>query len=103
VIVRKGENISAKEIEDLLYTHPKVQDVAVIGLPDPERGERVCAVVQLVAGAEPLGFEEMAAFCRDAGLMTQKVPEQLEVRDDLPRAATGKIVKTKLRDEYRAG
>ena len=100
VIVRKGENISAKEIEDLLYSHPKVQDVAVIGLPDPERGERVCAVVTRVAGTEPLGFDELTAFCRQAGLMTQKVPEQLEVRDDMPRAATGKIVKTKLRDEY---
>jgi cyclohexanecarboxylate-CoA ligase len=100
VIVRKGENISAKEIEDLLYSHPKVQDVAVIGLPDPERGERVCAVVLTVGGAEPLGFDELTAFCRDAGLMTQKIPEQLEVRADMPRAATGKIVKTKLRDEY---
>jgi non-ribosomal peptide synthetase component E (peptide arylation enzyme) len=100
VIVRKGENISAKEIEDLLYTHPKVQDVAVVGLPDPERGERVCAVVLTVEGAEPLGFDEMVAFCRDAGLMTQKIPEQLELRDDLPRAATGKIVKSKLRAEY---
>jgi acyl-CoA synthetase (AMP-forming)/AMP-acid ligase II len=102
VIVRKGENISAKEIEDLLYTHPKVEDVAVIGLPDPERGERVCAVVQLVGRAEaaPLTFEEMATHCRDAGLMVQKVPEQLELRSEMPRAATGKIVKTKLRDEY---
>jgi len=100
VIVRKGENISAKEVEDLLYSHPKVQDVAVIGLPDPERGERVCAVVLTVAGAEPIAFDELAAFCRDAGLMTQKIPEQLEVRDDMPRAATGKIVKTKLREEY---
>ena len=102
VIVRKGENISAKEIEDLLYTHPKVEDVAVIGLPDPERGERVCAVVQLVsrAAAEPLTFDEMAKYCRDAGLMVQKVPEQLELRADMPRAATGKIVKTKLREEY---
>jgi acyl-CoA synthetase (AMP-forming)/AMP-acid ligase II len=100
VIVRKGENISAKEIEDLLYTHPKVEDVAVIGLPDPERGERVCAVVQAVEGADALTFEEMAAYCRDAKLMTQKIPEQLVVRPDLPRAATGKIVKTKLREEY---
>ncbi|HZP30645.1 MAG TPA: AMP-binding protein [Acidimicrobiia bacterium] len=102
VIVRKGENISAKEIEDLLYTHPKVEDVAVIGLPDPERGERVCAVVQGVAGAEPLTFAEMVQYCRDAKLMTQKIPEQLVVRPDLPRAATGKIVKTKLREEYAA-
>jgi cyclohexanecarboxylate-CoA ligase len=100
VIVRKGENISAKEIEDLLYTHPKVADVAVIGLPDAERGERVCAVVQSPEGGEPLDFDEMVAFCHAAGLMTQKVPEQLEVRSDMPRAATGKIVKTKLREEY---
>jgi len=99
VIIRKGENVSAKEIEDVLYTHPSVEDVAVIGLPDPERGERVCAVVQLADGAD-LSFDDMVAFCRDAGLMTQKIPEQLELRRDLPRAATGKIVKTKLRAEY---
>ena len=100
VIIRKGENICAKEIEDLLYTHPKVEDVAVIGLPDPERGERVCAVVQLADGVDTLDFDEMVAFCKDAGLMTQKVPEQLEVRTEMPRAATGKIVKARLRDEY---
>jgi acyl-CoA synthetase (AMP-forming)/AMP-acid ligase II len=100
VIIRKGENISAKEIEDVLYTHPKIEDVAVIGLSDPERGERVCAVVQPAAGDEPLTFDEMVAFCRDAGLMTQKIPEQLELRAEMPRAATGKIVKTKLRDDY---
>jgi len=102
VIVRKGENISAKEIEDILYTHPKVDDVAVIGLPDPERGERVCAVVQVADASQRFSFEEMAAHCRDAGLMIQKVPEQLELRTEMPRAATGKIVKTKLRDEYSA-
>jgi acyl-CoA synthetase (AMP-forming)/AMP-acid ligase II len=100
VIVRKGENVSAKEIEDLLYTHPNVLEVAVIGLPDPERGERVCAVVQLAEGAEGLELSEVAAFCREAGLMTQKIPEQLEVRSEWPRAGTGKIVKKALRDEY---
>ncbi|HWF16702.1 MAG TPA: AMP-binding protein [Acidimicrobiales bacterium] len=100
VIVRKGENISAKEIEDLLYTHPKVVEVAVIGLPDPERGERVCAVVQLADNVDDLELAEVVAFCRDAGLMTQKIPEQVEVRTDWPRAGTGKIVKKSLRDEY---
>ncbi len=100
VIVRKGENISAKEIEDLLYTHPKVIEVAVIGLPDAERGERVCAVVQLADDAGSLELAEVVAFCRDAGLMTQKIPEQVEVRTDWPRAGTGKIVKKTLRDEY---
>ena len=100
VIVRKGENISAKEVEDLLYTHPVVVEVAVIGLPDPERGERVCAVVQLADGADGLELADVVAFCRAAGLMTQKIPEQLEIRTDWPRAGTGKIVKKSLRDEY---
>lgn len=100
VIIRKGENVSAKEIEDLLYKHPKVEEVAVIGLPDPERGERVCAVVQVASGSDPLTFDEMVAFCREAGLMTQKIPEQLELRSEMPRASIGKIVKTKLRSEY---
>ena len=101
VIVRKGENISAKEIEDLLYTHPKVEDVAVIGLPDPERGERVCAVVQLSEGADPLDLR------RDGRVLPRRRADDPED----PRAArrphrsarapaTGKIVKTKLRDEY---
>jgi len=65
--VRKGENISAKEIEDLLYTHPMVVEVAVIGLPDPARGERVCAVLQLAEGSHGLSLDEVAAFCADAG------------------------------------
>ena len=103
VIVRKGENISATEVEAVLYQHPSVAEVAVIGLPDPERGERVCAVIQLAEGADPLTLDALAAFCRQAGLMTQKTPEQLEVRTDWPRAGTGKIVKKALREEYGGG
>jgi acyl-CoA synthetase (AMP-forming)/AMP-acid ligase II len=102
VIVRKGENISAVEVEHIVYGHPKVSEVSVIGLPDPERGERVCAVVQLAEGAEALSLDELARFCRQAGLMTQKLPEQLETRTDWPRAGTGKIVKKALREEYAA-
>jgi cyclohexanecarboxylate-CoA ligase len=100
VIVRKGENISAKEIEDLLYTHAKVIEVSVVGIPDATRGEMVCAVVQLADGVEGLDLSEVVAFCREAGLMTQKIPERVEVRTDWPRAGTGKIVKKALRDEY---
>ncbi len=100
VIVRKGENISATEVEAVLYQHPKVAEVAVIGLPDPERGERVCAVVEMTGNADGLDLDEVARFCREAGLMTQKIPEQLEVRADWPRAGTGKIVKKALREEY---
>jgi acyl-CoA synthetase (AMP-forming)/AMP-acid ligase II len=99
VIIRKGENISAKEVEDVLYTHPKVGDVAVIGLPDRERGERVCAVVESAPGQGALTFEEMIDWCKQAGLMVQKIPEQLEVRAALPRNATLKVLKYQLRDE----
>ena len=99
IIIRKGENIAAKEIEDVLYAHPKVEAVAVIGLPDPDRGERVCAVVETAEGAEPLTYEEMVATCTDATLMRQKVPEQLVVHDGpLPRNATMKILKYELKD-----
>ena len=101
VIIRKGENISAKEVEDVLYTHPKVGDVAVIGLPDRERGERVTAVVETAPGQTELTFSEMVEWCKQAGLMTQKIPEQLEVRDTLPRNATLKVLKYQLRDELK--
>jgi acyl-CoA synthetase (AMP-forming)/AMP-acid ligase II len=99
IIIRKGENLGAKEIEDLLYQHPKVGDVAVIGLPDPERGERVCAVVETAPGASPITFAEMVGYCRQSGLMTQKIPEQLEVVAELPRNATLKVLKYQLRKE----
>ena len=100
VIIRKGENVSAREVEDLLYRHPKVEDVGVIGLPDPASGERVCAVVACVEASDPLGFDEMSEFLKDQGLMLQKIPEQLEIVAELPRNPTGKILKHELRDRY---
>ncbi len=99
VIIRKGENISAQEIEGVLYAHVKVAAVAVVGLPDVDRGEVVCAVVELTPDCENFTFSEMQEWCRSAGLMTQKIPERLEVRSQLPRNATLKILKHQLRDE----
>lgn len=96
MIIRKGENISPGEIEDVLMTHPRVAAVAVIGLPDPTRGERVCAVVEMRPGESALGFDELKAHCKQAGLMTQKIPEQLELVDALPRNPTMKILKHEL-------
>ncbi|WP_282702606.1 AMP-binding protein [Streptomyces sp. CC219B] len=104
VIIRKGENIPAKEIEDLLAAHPAVGDVAVIGLPDAERGERVCAVVEQPAGAGELTLEAVTAYLRAEGLSVHKLPEQLEVVDALPRNDTlRKVLKYKLRERYAAG
>ncbi|WP_420034934.1 class I adenylate-forming enzyme family protein [Streptomyces sp. cg28] len=101
IIIRKGENISAKEIEDLLHAHPAVQDAAVIGLPDPERGERVCAVLELRPGVEELTLTEAVAYLRAEGLSTFKLPEQLETVEALPRNETlRKVLKYKLRERY---
>jgi acyl-CoA synthetase (AMP-forming)/AMP-acid ligase II len=100
IIIRKGENISAKEVEDLLYDHPSVADVAVIGLPDAERGERACAVVVPAPNAPPFTMDAMRAWCVDHGLMTQKIPEQLELVDVLPRNPSGKVVKFELRARF---
>jgi len=102
VIIRKGENIPAKEVEDLLYTHPKVADVAVVGLPDPATGERCCAVVVCQDPGDPLDFAEMQRFLREARLMTQKIPERLELVDVLPRNPTGKVLKHALRARFAA-
>ncbi|MEE1835268.1 class I adenylate-forming enzyme family protein [Streptomyces sp. SP17KL33] len=101
VIIRKGENISAKEIEDLLHRHPAVQDVAVIGLPDPERGERVCAVVEQPPEAGALTLPDITDWLRAEGLSVHKLPERLEVVDALPRNETlRKVLKYKLRERY---
>lgn len=103
VIIRKGENISAREIEEILCQHPKVGAVAVIGLPDQARGERVCAVVETRDPDDPLRFDEMVAFFEAAGTMRQKIPEQLELIASLPRNETfNKILKFKLRERYAA-
>ncbi|MEV7511115.1 AMP-binding protein [Streptomyces sp. NPDC091201] len=101
VIIRKGENISAKEIENLIHRLPGIADVAVIGLPDPARGERVCAVVEQPPGAAPLTLPQLTAYLRAEGLATHKLPEQLEVLDSLPRnEALRKVLKYKLRERF---
>jgi acyl-CoA synthetase (AMP-forming)/AMP-acid ligase II len=100
VIIRKGENISAKEVEDLLFTSPQVADAAVIGLPDPSSGERACALVVPADPANPPTLPELFEFLKGEGLMVQKIPEQLEIMDVLPRNPTGKVLKHELRKQY---
>jgi acyl-CoA synthetase (AMP-forming)/AMP-acid ligase II len=99
IIIRKGENISAKEVEDVLYTHRKVVDAAVIGLPDPASGERCCAVVVCTEG-DVLEFAEMVEHLKASGLSTRKIPEQLELVSSLPRNPSGKVLKFELRKTY---
>ncbi|MFE5214265.1 MULTISPECIES: class I adenylate-forming enzyme family protein [unclassified Streptomyces] len=101
VIIRKGENISAKEIEDLLAAHPSVGDAAVVGLPDAERGELVCAVVELRSGAAGLTLPDVVSHLRERGLSVHKLPERLEVVAALPRNDTlRKVLKYRLRERY---
>lgn len=101
IIIRKGENISAKEIEDLLARHPGVGDAAVIGLPDASRGERVCAVVEQPRGSAPLTLPALTAYLRAEGLSVHKLPEQLELVDALPRNETlRKVLKYQLRARF---
>ncbi|MER6912405.1 AMP-binding protein [Streptomyces sp. NPDC000594] len=101
IIIRKGENISAREIEELLHGHPGIADVAVIGLSDPLRGERVCAVVEQPPGAPALTLAEVVAHLRERGLATHKLPERLEVVEALPRSDTlRKVLKYRLRERF---
>ncbi|MCF3125203.1 AMP-binding protein [Streptomyces arenae] len=101
IIIRKGENISAKEIEDLLHQHPAVGEAAVVGLPDPERGERVCAVVEQRPGGAELTLETLTSYLRGEGLATHKLPERLELVEALPRNETlRKVLKYKLRERF---
>lgn len=99
VIIRKGENISARALEDALADHPAVADVTVVGLPDDERGELACAVV--VPGDDgPPTLPDLTGFLADRGMSSRQWPERLEIVDTLPRNATGKVLKTELRKRY---
>ena len=103
MIISGGVNIYPQEVENLLIMHPKVLDVAVIGAPDPEMGERVVAVVQPknMADAGPALAEELIEWLGPQ-LSRVKMPRQIDFRAELPREPTGKLFKRKLRDEYRA-
>jgi len=100
IIIRKGENISARELEDLLAAHPAVAEAAIVGLPDAVAGEIACAVVRLRPGAAPPTLAGVAEHLTAQGLSRRKLPERLEVVDDFPRTASGKIVKRVLRERF---
>lgn len=97
IIIRKGENVSAKEVEDVLHTHPKIADVAVLGIPDVDRGEMVVAFVVAKDPVDPPTIPDVRDHCRTVGLMMQKIPERIEVIDVMPRNPSGKVPKHELR------
>jgi cyclohexanecarboxylate-CoA ligase len=101
IIVRGGENISATEIENLLFAHPLVSEIAIVAMPDPVLVERACAfVVPSAAGAPTL--DQLVGFLHDSGVSKQKYPERLEIVSTLPKTQSGKVRKVALRERIRA-
>jgi long-chain acyl-CoA synthetase len=101
MIVSGGVNIYPQEAENILLAHPAVRDVAVIGVPDPDMGEQVKAVVQTAAGgaAGPELASELISWCRER-LAHYKCPRSIDFAAQLPRQENGKLLKRQLRDAY---
>ena len=96
MIIRGGENIYPREIEDYLFTHPKVAEAAVFGVPDKRMGEQVAAWIQLHAG-ENMTASEIRDFCKDK-IAYFKIPEYIQFVDEFPLTVTGKLQKFKMRE-----
>jgi fatty-acyl-CoA synthase len=97
MVIRGGENVYPREIEEFLYRHPKIQDVQVIGVPDPRYGEELCAWVRLRDG-EAATPEEIRAFC-EGQIAHYKIPRYVKFVDAFPMTVTGKIQKFLMREE----
>ena len=92
LIIRNGENIAPKEIEDILIGHPGVADIAIVGLPDARTGERACAVIVPADEARP-DVASLRDFLQSRGVAIFKVPEQVAIWEALPRNDAGKVLK----------
>jgi acyl-CoA synthetase (AMP-forming)/AMP-acid ligase II len=101
LIIRGGENLSSKLIEDILSEHQAVAEASVVAAPDPRYGERVCAFVVLRPGTA-LSLNDIRAHFSTAGTARHLAPERLEIVDDLPRTATGKVRKDELRERLNS-
>ncbi|WP_248759456.1 AMP-binding protein [Pseudarthrobacter sp. SSS035] len=98
LVIRGGENIYPREIEEFLYSHPSIQDVQVIGVPDARYGEELMACIILKPGADPLDVAAIADFCRGK-LAHYKIPRYVDVRESFPMTVSGKIRKVEMREE----
>jgi acyl-CoA synthetase (AMP-forming)/AMP-acid ligase II len=99
MIIRGGENIAPEEVEQTLYMHPAIAECAVIGVPDEEWGEKVCAIIVLNPGYEAVSAQEIQEHCRTR-LASFKKPEIIHFVEELPHNSTGKILKKSLRDSF---
>jgi fatty-acyl-CoA synthase len=97
MVIRGGENVYPREIEEFLYTHPDILDAQVIGVPDEKYGEELCAWIRMKDGATPLTAESLRAFC-DGKLAHYKIPRYVEIVDEFPMTVTGKIRKVEMRE-----
>jgi fatty-acyl-CoA synthase len=100
MIIRGGENIYPREIEEFLYGHPAIADVQIIGVPDPKYGEEICAWVRLREG-DALTIEELRSYC-EGRIAHYKVPRYLRLADEFPMTVTGKIRKVEMRETSTA-
>lgn len=101
IIIRGGENISAKEVEDVLHDHPDIREVAIVAMPHERLGEGVCAYIVPVSKESVLDIAEVARFANAALLAKQKIPQHVAIVSDLPRTASGKVRKDVLRRQIR--
>lgn len=101
IIIRAGENISPKEIEDTLAGHPSIAEVAIVAMPNPRTGEMACAFIVPTLGCT-VTLPQLADFLTAAGFAKQKIPEHVELIDELPRTAIGKVRKDVLRERARS-
>ncbi|WP_017200195.1 AMP-binding protein [Arthrobacter sp. M2012083] len=98
MVIRGGENIYPREIEEFLYLHPSIQDVQVIGVPDQKYGEELMACIILKPGTEALTAEDLAEYCRGK-LARYKIPRYIDVRESFPMTVSGKVRKVDMRQE----
>lgn len=98
IVIRGGENIPVVDVETLLFSHPRILEAAIVGVPDERLGERACAVV--VCDGPPLVLDEIVAFCLEQGLSKHYLPERVEVVEALPKTTSGKVRKLELRERF---
>jgi fatty-acyl-CoA synthase len=98
LVIRGGENVYPREVEEFLYTHPDIVDVQVIGVPDAKYGEEIMAWIKVRAGAEPLTVEAVREFCQGR-IAHYKIPRYVHLTEEFPMTITGKVQKFKMRED----